>query len=294
MQSITGPGALSALALAAVLLGACSGASPADTDTGDTQATVSVERIDCGSLEIEDLSVFSISGDYKGVRKTLTDSCYLIRHGDDLMLWDTGLPGSLVGHPEDGASLKATIADQLRAAGIAPGDIDIVGISHYHFDHTGQLADFPQATLYTGAGDWQAVKDAAKDGTDGVDASPYARWTTGGGKVKPVDGDTDVFGDGSVVILDLPGHTPGHSGLKLRTADGVVMLSGDVAHFEENYETAGVPTWNTDPQASVRAIERFKQIAADNDATVVIGHEPADIGQIPALTRQETNKESAQ
>ena len=290
MQPSMGPHAFSGIAFALALLGGCSAQSGGEADTGETQATVSVERIDCGALEIEDLSTFSIAGDYKGVHKTLTDSCYLIRHGDDLMLWDTGLPGSLIGNPQDGASLKTTIVEQLRAAGIDPANIDLVGISHYHFDHIGQLPDFPKATLLTGADDWKAVKELGAD--ERVQA--YAPWTTGGGKVRAIDGDTDVFGDGSVVILDLPGHTPGHSGLKLRTADGVVLLSGDVAHFGENYETAGVPTWNTDPQASVQSIERFKQIAADNNATVVIGHEPADIGKIPALKKQDTNKESAQ
>ena len=63
------------------------------------------------------------------------------------MLWDTGLPGALVGRadrrPGDPRSLRARIVDQLARIGVRPEQVTIVGISHYHFDHTGQAADFP-------------------------------------------------------------------------------------------------------------------------------------------------------
>lgn len=281
---------LLALMLVATLLG-CT-AEGVDQDAVEASAAasdqprsaLSLTRLACGTLQIPDLSTFSIAGKYKGVRKTLADSCYLIRHGDKLMLWDTGLPGELAaqGEPVDGASLKRTIVDQLKQLGLEPGDIDLVGISHFHGDHTGQLARFPNARLLTGAGDWAAI--SADEPEPRIQIEPYAHWLSGGGEVQPVQGDLDVFGDGTVVMLALPGHTPGHHGLKVELPQtGTVLLSGDVTHFAENYESNGVPTWNTDKQASVESIKRFKQIAAETDALVIIQHEPDDIAKLPVF-----------
>lgn len=276
------------------LLAACSQSAPTgapanepDTGAADTAAapaTVTLARLDCGTIEVSDLNVFSQAGAYPGQTRTLTDSCYLIRHGDTAMLWDTGLPGDLKGKTmTDGpftVSLDRTIAEQLAPLGLTPDDIAIVGVSHYHFDHTGQLADFPKAKLVVGAADWNAVRSAKKGGD--IDPAPYARWLTGGGIAVQAERDLDIFGDGSVTLLTLPGHTPGHTGLKVVTGDKTYLLTGDVAHFHANYDTNDVPTWNTDKADSVASLKRFKQIAEKTGATVVIQHDPADIGLVPA------------
>ncbi|TXC73288.1 N-acyl homoserine lactonase family protein [Sphingorhabdus soli] len=273
------------------ILAACSQSAPTDAraneagKTADAAESVTLARLDCGTIEVSDLSVFSVAGSYKGVHKTLTDSCYLIRHGDQLMLWDTGLPGDLAGKgPQHDAGwtmeLARSLVDQLADLGIKPADIDIVGISHFHNDHTGQLAMFPNAKLLTGKGDWDAITAAQPDA--GLNVAPYAHWAKDGGSVEPVSGDHDVFGDGSVVMLDLPGHTPGHTGLKVVTPGKTYLLTGDVAHFHANYDADDVPTWNTDKAASVESLKRFKGIAEEAGATVVIQHDPADIGLVPA------------
>lgn len=277
-------------AAAMVLVAGCSPEIDEATNenaSAESTATASLARIDCGEITVADLSVFSTAGNYKGVKKTLTDSCYLIRHGDDLMLWDTGLPAQIAGKgaQTDGGftmTLASTIDDQLRAAKINPADIDIIGISHFHDDHTGQMAGFPKAKLLTGKGDWSLVTAPNPDA--GMNIAPYSPWAKQGGTVEAVSGDHDVFGDGSVVMLDLPGHTPGHTALQVMTDKGPVLLTGDLTHFNENYANDGIPTWNTDPQDSLASIQRFKKLAKDTNATVVIQHEPADIGKVPALT----------
>ena len=103
-----------------------------------------------------------------------------------------------------------------------PSDIKFVAVSHTHPDHVGNVTLFPQSTLL--------VQKAEYDWP-----SPL------GPRFKPehpatkLDGDHDVFGDGSVVIIATPGHTPGHQSLlvKLRMT-GAVLLSGDAVHFKEN------------------------------------------------------------
>src|SRR3546814_9975242 len=104
-------------------------------------------RLDCGTLDIDDLGVFSDTGLYAGQKKTLVASCYLVQDGDRLLLWDTGVDGALAGKPKDaeGTFLKEKIVTQLGRIGFDAGDVTYVGISHYHYDHTGQVADFPNA-----------------------------------------------------------------------------------------------------------------------------------------------------
>lgn len=240
---------------------------------------LSLWRLDCGSLDIADLGVFSDTGLYAGQKKTLVASCYLIRNGDKLLLWDTGLDGALAGQPRDeqGSILKEKIVTQLARIGVRPADVTYVGISHYHYDHTGQVADFPNATLLTGKGDWEVIKVWPP-------AEPrFRRWLSGGGKVEPLEGDKDVFGDGRVTILTMPGHTEGHQALLVRLASGPVLISGDQYHFTENRQVGGVPSFNVNRADTLASHDRFEKLAANLKAQVIIQHEPADVAKLPAF-----------
>jgi len=244
--------------------------------------SVRLWRLDCGTVQVNDLNVFSDTYAYVGQSKRLTASCYLIKHDDTYMLWDTGLPeaslGAALSAPgEMAASLSHTIKDQLSQLKILPASISIIGVSHSHWDHTGQAASFPQAKLLMGKGDVEAMRQPGSER-----AKPLEHWLTGGGSLEEVTGDKDVFGDGSVVMLDLPGHTPGHHGLLVKlTKTGYVLLSGDVAHFHENLESDGVPIFNDDRAKSLASLERFKQISKNLHAVTIIQHEPEDVGKLP-------------
>jgi glyoxylase-like metal-dependent hydrolase (beta-lactamase superfamily II) len=249
-------------------------------------APVSLTRLDCGKIVAFDLDLFSDTRAYVGQHRDLAASCYLIRHGDAYMLWDTGLGRSLLNHvpePKEGIAgvLTVTIVDQLAKLGIKPEQISIIGISHDHFDHTGQAPDFPQARLLLGKGDIDDMR-ANKD----YRALPLAHWLDDGGALEPVSGDKDIFGDGSVVMLDLPGHTPGHHGLLVKLQHkGYVLLSGDVSHFATNYDSDGVPSFNSNRADTLASLDRFKKLAANLHATVIIQHEPADIAKLPAFPK---------
>lgn len=242
-------------------------------------------RLDCGTVVVNTLNAFSDTQAYPGQSKRLAASCYLIKHGDRYMLWDTGLPAALKGAATNATApmsptLAATLPEQLQKLGVAPSAVSIVGISHYHFDHIGQAASFPAATLMIG----QRDLDALRSGAPGIDAKPVANWVTGGGKAEGVSGDKDVFGDGSVTMIDLPGHTPGHHGLLVKLAKtGNVLLTGDVAHFQENYDSDGIPPFNTERADSLASLARFKALARNLKATVIIQHDPRDIAKLPAF-----------
>jgi glyoxylase-like metal-dependent hydrolase (beta-lactamase superfamily II) len=224
-----------------------------------------------------DVARFSDTNAYDGKKLTLTASCYLIKHGEEYMLWDTGYPaGATVPSP------KVSLVEQLAQLKLTPEQIKYVGISHYHGDHIGQAGSFPDAMLMIGKADWDAL--TAEKPAQGVNPAPLAHWISGGGKSEAVPRDKDVFGDGTVVMLDMPGHTPGHHSLlvKLKTK-GNVLLSGDLAHFKENYDSNGVPSFNTNRADTIASLDRFKKMAANLKATVIIQHDARDIGKLPAF-----------
>jgi glyoxylase-like metal-dependent hydrolase (beta-lactamase superfamily II) len=265
------------LALAACFLGLAGFQSPPPP-----RAPIQLWRLDCGSVMVNDLDIFSDTFLYVGQKKRLTDSCYLIRHGENYLLWDTGLPGALAGKTVQADGMELTLArrlvDQLAQIGVRPEQVTLVGISHRHDDHTGQLTDFPKATLLIGAGDFAAMKERK---------SPLiAPWTGGGAKVERLTGDKEVFGDGSVVILAMPGHTENHHSLLVRLPKtGPVLLSGDLYHFYENRRVGGVPSFNTDRADTLASIARFEAIARQLKARVIIQHEPGDIAKLPPFPR---------
>ena len=250
-------------------------------------AEMELWRLDCGSIRVKDLSTFSDTFDYAGMSRMLTDSCYLIRHDKAYMLWDTGLPASLLGAPQDtdaamAPTLARTVVDQLGEIGVKPADISIVGISHNHFDHLGQAADFSQARMLIGKGDLDGLR--ADPPPFGVESALVAPWLTGGGALEPVSGDKDVFGDGSVVMLATPGHTAGSHSLLVRlAATGPVLLSGDTVHFERQFENHGVPPFNTDRAESLASMDRLERMAKTLKATLVVQHDADDIAKLPAF-----------
>jgi glyoxylase-like metal-dependent hydrolase (beta-lactamase superfamily II) len=237
---------------------------------------VTLTRLDCGN-GFNDARRFSDTFAYTDPKMPFTFSCYVVKHGDDVMVWDTGfVPGSNPNAP------KASLTEQLAQLKIKPEQVKYVGISHFHGDHTGQLPSLPDATLLIGAKEWEAL--TAPKPMAGANVDAFKHWISGGGKVEPQPADKDVFGDGTVVILRTPGHTPGHQSLLVRTkGSGAFILVGDAAHFHENYESDGVPGFNYDRAQTIASLERIKAIAKNVKATVIIQHDPRDISKLPAF-----------
>jgi glyoxylase-like metal-dependent hydrolase (beta-lactamase superfamily II) len=244
-------------------------------------------RLDCGDFIMKKYGAwFSDTFQYPAGAKPLVGSCYLIANGDRYLLWDTGLADELAQRPVDNEeqrmSLKRSLLQQLGQIGVRPEQIEIVGISHFHADHTGQARHFPNAKLVIGRADWDALKNSAHPGLK--DAKEHlAHWLTGPGKAVQATGDVDIFHDGRVVMLAMPGHTPGHSALLVRLESGPVLLSGDQYHFTEAVRNRGVPSFNTDRADTLASHDRFDRIADNLKAKVVIQHEPADIAKLPAF-----------
>ena len=239
------------------------------------QAEVTLTRLDCGS-GTNDPRRFSDTFAYKETTKPFTFSCYVIKHGSDYMVWDTGYqPGSVPN------ATNKPITELLKQINVDPDQVKFVGISHFHADHTGQLAPFKNATLLIGKGDWDGITATPPMG--GANVKGFSEWIAEKRKVEPQSADKDVFGDGAVAMLRTPGHTPGHSSLLVRLHKGPVVLVGDAVHFHENYQHEGVPSFNYDRAQTIASIERIKQIEKNLKATIIIQHDPRDIRKLPAF-----------
>jgi N-acyl homoserine lactone hydrolase len=257
----------------------------AGSASAEPAADVTLTRLDCGkttTLTDQNLSRFSDVEAFVGLKVQLTFSCYLIKHGSDYMMWDTGNPATAAGATAAATAPKTSLVEQLAQLKLKSEQIKYVGISHYHGDHTGQVASFPDATLLIGKGDWEILTDAKPNAA--ANSANFAHWASSGGKVEAVVGDKDVFGDGSVIMLNTPGHTPGHHSLLVKLKNmGNVMVTGDLAHFRENYDTNGVPTFNTSRAETLASLDRFKKLAANIKATVIIQHDARDVEKLPAF-----------
>lgn len=271
--------------LAATAMSACSQAeSGAGNEAANVvepqRAALTLTRLDCGTATIKDFDGFFSDrpGLYEKGPREVSNGCYLIRHGEQAMLWDTSFPAALAGNEQDMGPLVArttkTVSQQLRELGMNPQDVDIVGISHLHSDHTGQAADYPNARLIIGEGDFEQTR--GKD-------DPFGPWRKEGANLTAATADVDIFGDGSVVALHLPGHTADHLALLVKLASGPVLLSGDLYHSREAREKRGVPPFNTSREQTLESMDKFERLAKETGAKVVIQHEPRDIGLLPAF-----------
>ncbi len=139
---------------------------------------MSLARIDCGTPQPPTAvnERFSDTFSYGDLKLQFVFSCYLIKHDDQYLLWDTG-------HSMTAPKVapKVSIVDQLAQINVKPDQITYVGISHYHADHTGQVGSFPKATLLIGKGDWDAITSPKP--AEGVNFAPFENWSKGGGKV---------------------------------------------------------------------------------------------------------------
>src|SRR5438552_16710680 len=168
---------------------------------------------------------------------------------------------------------KQTLAAQLAAIGVAPGDVKYLAFSHTHSDHVGNANLFTAATLYIQQAEYDAAfgPEPAKFGFvpanyDKLHASPMVKLT----------GDHDIFGDGSVTIVSTPGHTPGHQSLLVRLPQtGFVLLSGDAVHFQDNWTHRRVPSMNVNREQTLASLQRIAALLEERKAQLWINHDKA-------------------
>jgi N-acyl homoserine lactone hydrolase len=242
-------------------------------------------RLDGGHSLANDESVWT-PGENVGRSIAFSSTCWLIQRGSQWLLWDTGVPESALNDPKGWSTLPKlivyhldkTLTDQLATIGLKTTDITYVALSHTHGDHIGNVRLFPDSTILIQRAEyeWISSPDGPNDNVNQLKA--LARKLMGTPRhLKLLDGDTDVFGDGSVTLVSTPGHTPGSQSLLVHLKNsGFIILSGDVVHLEENFEKDAVPSLNTDKAASIASMERIRRMIATYKAKFFINHDKTE------------------
>lgn len=239
------------------------------------QAKSGVEKLyilNCGEGVAGDIGRWS-PGVNEGKSMDFVDNCYLIKHSQGWFLWDTGLTDAIADMPNGQAPSdpRAThwkrpkkLSAQLEELGVKPSDIKAMAVSHTHPDHVGNVEMFPQTMLY--------VQKAEYDWPNPLGVGRFKP----GHPVTKLDGDKDVFGDGSLTILSTPGHTPGHQSLLVKLPKtGALVLSGDAVHFKSNWDNRGVPVGNTGQEQTKASMEKLAGVLAKEKAALWINHDKA-------------------
>src|SRR6266508_1640784 len=225
--------------------------------------------LNCGEGRAGDISRWS-PGVNVGKSMDFVDNCYLIKHARGWFLWDTGVTDAIAAMPDGQAPSDPrathwrrpkTLASEIEKLGLKPADIKYLAVSHTHPDHIGNVELFPQTMLL-------------------VQRAEYDWPSPAGPRFKPshpvtkLEGDHDVFGDGSVTIVSTPGHTPGHQVLLVKLPKfGAVLLSGDAVHIKESFEKRYVPSNNVDREQTLKSYQRIADLLAQHKAQLWINHD---------------------
>jgi N-acyl homoserine lactone hydrolase len=233
--------------------------------------------LECGHGTAPDQGRFS-PGYNDGKPFDLSDNCYLIRHAQGYLLWGTGIPDKFLHIPSGVPSVGGrpnwvvtnTLAKQLEQLDIRPSAIRYVGLTNSHIDHIGNLAMFSGATILMQRSEWDFAQNRRFEGM-----LDEARLRTDLPVMK-IEGDYDVFGDGTVQIIATPSVTPGNQSLLVKLPkSGAILLSGDVIHFQYGWDHRIVPgnVWNK--EKTVASFQRLADVIAHNNAQLWIEHDKA-------------------
>ena len=249
-------------------------------------------RLDCGHSLANDESVWT-PGDNVGRSIEFSSTCWLIKHGNEWLLWDTGVPEAAHNDPRGWSTLPKlivyhldkTLTEQLAEIGLKPGDVTRVAISHTHGDHIGNMSLFSSSIILMQQAEYSWIHSANGPNDNVNQLMALARKLLGTPKnLQLIDGDTDVFGDGSVTLVSTPGHTPGSQSLLVHLKNsGFIILSGDVVHLEHNFEKSVVPSLNTDKAESIASMDKVRQLITTYKATLFINHDKQQTDKLKLL-----------
>jgi N-acyl homoserine lactone hydrolase len=221
----------------------------------------------------------------RGITTTdMSVTAYLIVHPRGTLIWDTGvIPDELVkpeGTVEARATVRTTLRGQLAQIGYKPADITYLALSHNHYDHIANSNEFAASTWLVQRAERDVMFPSKPPEKQNTAAPRFSALKDS--KTKLLDGDYDVFGDGTVILVSTPGHTPGHQSLFVKLVKtGPVVLSGDLYHYPaertlKDFNPYGTTTSETE-LASRAKLDAFMK---EKGATLWIGHDIIQMAKI--------------
>jgi len=250
-----------------------------------------IHVFDTGSLSLP--RGFLFQGGSWLERAELPTPAYVIRHpGGGAIVYDTGFSERINRDPNRYIGFFASVvgrfamgegqglAAQMRKAGIDPGSVTHVVVSHLHFDHAGGISEFPDAEVVVSYAERSRARHADGEFSffNPSDFASVTRWREIDFDAAPpyatFAGHVDLLGDDSVHLVPLPGHTVGSLGMVVRLQAGPVLLAGDAAPVEESWRFAAMPFVAEDRDLwweTIWRIKKFQQLAPG--ALVLGGHD---------------------
>jgi N-acyl homoserine lactone hydrolase len=247
----------------------------APTPTPQAPAAVKLYIFDCGTLKSGNPDVLLA----RGVTTTdMSVTAYLIVHPKGTLLWDTGvIPDELIqpgGTTEARATVHKTVRSQLAEIGYKPSDITFLALSHNHYDHSANANNFAGSTWLVQKAERAAMFPDTPPQNPNNAAARFSALKAS--KSVLLDGDHDVFGDGSVVIIATPGHTPGHQSLLVNLRNtGPVVLSGDLYHYPAERTLKDFTPFAAlgNPEKEIASKAKIEALLKEKKATLWIQHD---------------------
>ncbi len=243
---------------------------------------------DNGAIRGLDPALFNFRREELG-EVDFVNASYLIVHPRGTLMFDAGAVADSHfkgdGTPVVEGVVTATqpLLPQLAAAGYAPRDVTYFALSHYHSDHTGNANEFAGATWIVQKAERDFMFSDSPQGI--IQPATYSALRNANTKLLDNE-DFDVFGDGSVVVMPTPGHTPGHQVVAVKLKNrGTVVLGGDLYHYPQERTTGRIPTFEFDGEQSKVSRARIEKYLEDNDAELWIEHDIATHAALPKSPR---------
>ena len=280
-------GILTAIAAIVTIFIAAGCAGNRETGNGRQSTVERLYVFNCGESTVADVSRWT-PGVNEGKPGAFSANCYLIRHSKGWMMWDSGINDNVATMPNGFQRgklsphyiLRKPLRFALAEIGVDPSKIEHVAFSHTHGDHVGNGNLFTSATLYIQQAEYDIAFGSEAVSKWNFEVTSYDKLR--GNKTIKLNGDHDVFGDGSVVIIATPGHTPGHQSLLVRLPKtGPVILSGDMVHLQDNWIHRRAPSFNFDVAESLKSMDKVAALMQKTGAKLWINHDKAQSDAVP-------------
>ncbi len=258
-------------------------AGTAYAEEQSTTESTKLYAMDCGTIDVSDMSDLSNGDEYKGQTIQLVNPCFLIRHPKGDLLWDTGHNDQLADNPAGEKSgvwhskLKVKLMAQLSQIGLSNKDIEYLSLSHIHPDHSGNANQFSSSIFIVNELERNYMFSTE---INGIFGELYSKLNNA--KTIAFKDEYDVFNDGSVIIKSMPGHTPGSSVLLVRLKkSGNLLLTGDLYVHARGRQLNTMHKYNFDKKTTLDSRKQFELLAKKENARVVIQHEKQDFNVLP-------------